>query len=417
MTAETGPEHADQVLDAHVASSSTPQSIQVESSPAVTLPGSNTERVKDALTETGDSSESSTDDIPNPVVPAEIDSSVSASASTPKSLDEPSLQNADDKPLPAVAKDDAPDTSMDSTAASTSWQQQQPGPSSPDSELASSLITTISPVRRSVYKRKMSSKPKGILKPAPPPQKGFSFRRDILQNINTRLAQQGVNVQVPVPQGSTAQATASYIGGMFRKIGGIAAGAAANVSGSSATAVGGFRANESPSKSNASGYFPSNLDGASTDRSSGTVASSSVASIASTLQPTESDSGSTSSLVKSTVASSTTSAGPLKKVQFQVSHMTVTYPIVGAGTPEDEDLTRLRIEREHRRMLKARRGKPWTPEELEALYRECCRTREEHPLKKMRLVFQEAAQAIPPALKTMDLSFVPPRPTRRRTHR
>ncbi|CDU26303.1 uncharacterized protein SPSC_06497 [Sporisorium scitamineum] len=264
------------------------------------------------------------------------------------------------------------------------------------------MITTVSPVRRSVYKRKMSSKPKGILKPAPPPQKGFSFRRDILQNINTRLAQQGVNVQVPVPQGSTAQATASYIGGMFRRIGGIAAGAAANVSGSNATAVGGLLSNDSPSKSNGIGPYSSAYDGAVPSRSSSSIASSSV-SIASTSQPTESE----SALVKSTVVSSTTSAAPLKKVQFQVSHMTVTYPIVGAGTPEDEDLTRLRIEREHRRMLKARRGKPWTPEELEALYRECCRTREEHPLKKMRLVFQEAAQSTPPALKTMDLSFVP----------
>uniref|UniRef100_V5ETD3 RNI-like protein n=2 Tax=Kalmanozyma brasiliensis (strain GHG001) TaxID=1365824 RepID=V5ETD3_KALBG len=269
------------------------------------------------------------------------------------------------------------------------------------------MITVVSPVRRSVYKRKLKSKPKGILKPAPPPQKGFSFRRDILQNINTRLAQQGVNVQVPVPQGSTAQATANYLGGMFRRIGGMAAGAAANVSGSNATAVGGFLSNDPPSKSN--GSQTSIYDGAvhSRSSSSSTTLASSSASIASASQATESENGSANPLVKTTVAASTTSAAPLKKVQFQVSHMTVTYPIVGAGTPEDEDLTRLRIEREHRRMLKARRGKPWTPEELEALYRECCRTREEHPLKKMRLVFQEAAQSAPPALKTMDLSFVP----------
>ncbi|KAJ1026872.1 hypothetical protein NDA16_002168 [Ustilago loliicola] len=266
------------------------------------------------------------------------------------------------------------------------------------------MITTISPVRRSVYKRKMSSKPKGILKPAPPPQKGFSFRRDILQNINTRLAQQGVNMQVPVPQGSTAQATASYIGGMFRKIGGIAAGAAANVSGSSATTVGGFLSNDSPTKSN--GFYPT-ADGLPPGRNSSSSAFSSLTGTTAVSDQSETENGSAASLVKSTVAASTTSAAPLKKVQFQVSNMAVTYPIAGAGTPEDEDLTRLRIEREHRRMLKARRGKPWTPEELEALYRECCRTREEHPLKKMRLVFQEAAQSTPPALKTMDLSFVP----------
>ncbi|SPO24503.1 uncharacterized protein UTRI_03772 [Ustilago trichophora] len=354
------------------------------------------------------------DDAASPVIPGAFGSSGVAQPS-PLSSEAPPIeatsatttqQHSPDKPLPVISDHAASTTSLD-TSAGTSWQQQQhlakPGPSSPESELTSSMITTVSPVRRSVYKRKMSSKPKGILKPAPPPQKGFSFRRDILQNLNTRLAQQGVNVQVPVPQGSTAQATASYIGGMFRKIGGIAAGAAANVSGSNATAVGGFLSNDSPTKPNGSGFYPSAYDA---NRSTSSIGGSSI-STAATSQQTESENGSATPLVKSTVAEATTSAAPLKKVQFQVSHMAVTYPIAGAGTPEDEDLTRLRIEREHRRMLKARRGKPWTPEELEALYRECCRTREEHPLKKMRLVFQEAAQSSPPALKTMDLSFVP----------
>ncbi|SPO23700.1 uncharacterized protein UTRI_03772_B [Ustilago trichophora] len=354
------------------------------------------------------------DEAASPIVPGAFGSSGAAqplSSSSEAPLSEAtsatkSQQHSEDKPLPIISDHAAPTTSLD-TSVGTSWQQQQhlakPGPSSPESELASSLITAVSPVRRSVYKRKLSSKPKGILKPAPPPQKGFSFRRDILQNLNTRLAQQGVNVQVPVPQGSTAQATASYIGGMFRKIGGIAAGAAANVSGSNASAVGGFLSSDSPTKPNGSGFYPAAYDA---NRSTSSIGGSSTSAAATSL-PTESENGSATPFVKNTVAEATTSAAPLKKVQFQVSHMAVTYPIAGAGTPEDEDLTRLRIEREHRRMLKARRGKPWTPEELEALYRECCRTREEHPLKKMRLVFQEAAQSSPPALKTMDLSFVP----------
>lgn len=353
-------------------------------------------------------------DVASPIVPGAFGPSdtLSALPSAPmsSSSEEPTANatphSVEDKPLPAISDKAASSTSLDTTAG-TSWQHQQQaqgGPSSTGSDLASSMITTVSPVRRSVYKRKMSFKPKGILKPAPPPQKGFSFRRDILQNINTRLAQQGVNVQVPVPQGSTAQATASYIGGMFRKIGGIAAGAAANVSGSSATSVGALLSNDSPSKASGPSSYPSATDDGLVSKSSSSI-SSSLNSTAATTQGSEPDNS--SSLVRSTVAASTTSASPLKKVQFRVSTMTVTYPIAGAGTPEDEDLTRLRIEREHRRMLKARRGKPWTPEELEALYRECCRTREEHPLKKMRLVFQEAAQASPPALKTMDLSFVP----------
>ncbi|KAJ9479450.1 MAP-homologous protein 1 [Pseudozyma hubeiensis] len=342
---------------------------------------------------------------PSPVIPGAFNpAALSASASSPIASTS-GLSNTTDKPLPIITDQNV------ANAASALDQQRQfgvAGPSSPKAELESSMITAVSPVRRSIYKRKLGSKPKGILKPAPPPQKGFSFRRDIIQNINTRLAQQGVNVQVPVPQSGTAQATASYIGGMFRKIGGIAAGAAANVSGSSATTVGGFLNNDQQTSSNGSAPHSStsHVD-SNVNRSSTSTTASSSGSTAVTSQQNDSDNGSTSSLVKSTVVSSTTSAAPLKKVQFQVSHMTVTYPIVGAGTPEDEDLTRLRIEREHRRMLKARRGRPWTPEQLETLYRECCRTREEHPLKKMRLVFQEAAQATPPALKTMDLSFVP----------
>ncbi|TKY85466.1 hypothetical protein EX895_005628 [Sporisorium graminicola] len=385
MSAGTGPQHADQDPTTRDFPLSTTHSTETEST-AVTS--------KQSLTDTNDDAVPSTE---SPIVPGALNASTTTSTS---STSQPMLCNADDKPLPIIASNTASDASLDNVTPASSPQQHYPP--SPDSELASSMITTISPVRRSVYKRKMSSNPKGILKPAPPPQKGFSFRRDILQNINTRLAQQGVNVQVPVPQGSTAQATASYIGGMFRKIGGIAAGAAANVSGSNATAVGGLLSSDSPSKTNGSAPYSSVQDGAVPSRSSSSITSSTF-STTSTSQQTESDTG----LVKSTVVSSTTSAAPLKKVQFQVSHMTVTYPIAGAGTPEDEDLTRLRIEREHRRMLKARRGKPWTPEELEALYRECCRTREEHPLKKMRLVFQEAAQSTPPALKTMDLSFVP----------
>lgn len=338
----------------------------------------------------------------SPIVPGAFGDTAAAAAVPTKESE------SGEKPLPVIAQNGAESISVDTAPAASRQQESandQPGTNSPDAELASSIITTVSPVRRSIYKRKLRAKPKGILKPAPPPQKGFSFRRDILQNINTRLAQQGVNVQVPVPQGSTAQATANYLGGMFRRIGGIAAGAAANVSGSNATAVGGFLSNESPSRSN--GSQSSIYGGAVPSRNSSSTLASSTGSTAATSQTTDSEIGSANPLVKDTVAASTTSAAPLKKVQFQVSHMTVTYPIVGAGTPEDEDLTRLRIEREHRRMLKARRGKPWTPEELEALYRECCGTREEHPLKKMRLVFQEAAQATPPALKTMDLSFVP----------
>ena len=312
----------------------------------------------------------------------------------------------------------APTTlSSNAPASSSSSSPLTRSPSSPDpAATANASLLSVSPEqgqvspaegapqeRRPIYKKKRSHPPKGILKPAPPPQKGFSFRRDILQNINTRLAQQGVNVQVPVPPSGTAQATASYIGGMFRKIGGMAAGAAANVGGTGNGPVANFLTGARDPLNGPTSPLVLSLNPAD-PRTQGVQRQGSTASFAS---DTTASSVMTAKTTSSTVSKATISAAPLKKVQFQVSHMKVTYPIVGSGTPEDEDLTRMRIEREHRKMLRARKSKKWTPEELEALYRDCCRTREEHPLKKMRLVFQEAAQASPPGLRTMDLSFVP----------
>ncbi|EPQ27376.1 uncharacterized protein PFL1_04915 [Pseudozyma flocculosa PF-1] len=335
----------------------------------------------------------------SPVLPGSFDTPAQPSTPPPKV---PAKDPALDQSRPS---DPSPLSATSSPASSPAANAGQPdsattapasSPGAPDAAEAASP-----PARRPVYKRRSAPRPKGILKPAPPPQKGFSFRRDILQNLNTRLAQQGVNVQVPVPQAGTAQATASYIGGVFRKISGFAAGAAANVGGPGAAGFGGYQdpqqqqqqQQQHPARwSNDSGPGgPPQRQGTATSVNS------------------EGGGGSTLSVrsASSTASDVTISAAPLKKVQFQVSLMKVTYPIEGTGTPEDEDLTRIRVERDHRKTVRALKGKKWTPEELEALYRECCRTREEQPLKRMRIVFQDAAQAVPPGLRTMDLSSTP----------
>ncbi|KAN0065602.1 hypothetical protein ACQY0O_000725 [Thecaphora frezii] len=333
------------------------------------------------------------DKAPDVPAAAAVDSSAGVDVAVTTTMTMAAATTAAPAAAPTVSSRTNTDTANDAAAGADHTKATVTASVSDPSILPSG---TASPVRRPIYKRRSVSQPKGILKPAPPPQKGFSFKRDILQNINTRLAQQGVNVQVPVPQGGTAQATASYLGGVLRKISGLAAGAAANVSGPGTGGAGGYLAQDQH-QSARSPHEPSlygSLQRQGTSSSMGSI-----------------DGGSSSSLsIRSTTSTSsdtTLSAAPLKKVQFQVSQMTVTYPIVGSGTPEDEDLTRIRIEREHRKMLRVRKGRKWTPEELESLYRDCCRTREEHPLKKMRLVFQEAAQAVPPGLRTMDLSFVP----------
>lgn len=128
---------------------------------------------------------------------------------------------------------------------------------------------------------------------------------------------------------------------------------------------------------------------------------------------------------------------PIKKVQFRMADMALSYPIWGSRTPASEDVTRRRVEAAHRARLKARnsgdpvgRSSPnapnatdatklapvtpnpeerkagagtvtsdqsqslplYTVSELEHLYRKCCRAREELPLKRLRIVFEDAAR-------------------------
>jgi hypothetical protein len=223
-----------------------------------------------------------------------------------------------------------------------------------------------------------ASGPRGILKPAPPPAKTFSFRRDILQSLNSRLAQGGVNMQVPVPAAGglqataqgTAQAAGQLIGGVFKRLGGLAAGVAApgmGLEGDGSSRLGGISSGAGAPLSRSM----TSSSTASTDSSATLVPSSPVAT--------------------NTLPAPASSSRPLRRVQFRVSSMRITYPISGAIAPGDEDATRIRVEREHRASLKERRERAWTVEELERLYRECCRTREEFPLKKMREVFQVSA--------------------------
>ncbi len=224
----------------------------------------------------------------------------------------------------------------------------------------------------------------------------------ILQNINTKLAQQGMNVQVPLPRGD------GLLGGGGGGGGGSGSGAGgANGAASSGAGFGGMlkrwglvddRPNEAGTSAGAGA--PSAGEG-STDATSSSAqgssagtdgATSSVPGSPSTSRTAPSTSSAPIPPFKPYSSSSFASLDvPLKKVQFTVSSMAVTYPIYNQYTPGSEDVTRRRVEREHRARLAERKRRTWTLRELEALYRDCCRTREELPLKKMRIVFQEAA--------------------------
>ena len=226
----------------------------------------------------------------------------------------------------------------------------------------------------------------------------------ILQNINTKLAQQDMNVQVPVPKADVV--SGSSFGGMLKRwgLGEVAPTppppAPASVPGSSSSAA--MPATQSPSAA----------PQASTSSASSTALTGPDA-------PRMSESASMMSTASTSSFSATRDQVPLKKVQFTVSSMCVTYPISNVHTPGSEDVTRRRIEKEHRQRISERKHKVWTLRELEQLYRECCRTREELPLKKMRIIFTEAAQANAEAkangaggaqgspLKVLDLSYLP----------
>lgn len=267
--------------------------------------------------------------------------------------------------------------------------------------------TSPPPPPPSIYKRKLRRQPKGILKPAPPPTKAFSFRRDILQQLNTRLAQQGLNVQVPVPHGTlagtaqgTAQAASSLLGGMLKRVSGFAAGGLSNEE----YGAGGLPTGQ---RSASSSNVPQSDDRETRVSQAQRTTSLSSVSSDSTLVNGTTPSRSVHAIATNNLPQPSASVRPLRKVRFTVTNMAVTYPISGAITPGEEDATRQRIEEEHRKKLKAGKEKKWSVLELEQLYRECCRTREEHPLKKMRLVFQEARQNTPPAVRTIDLSFIP----------
>jgi len=302
----------------------------------------------------------------------EVQSSQSASASTSSNpmnndstpIETSNINSNQHKPLPSTS--DSPSTSTTTPITPTA------------ATIATAAPDPISKPRPA-RKRRVPSSPKSILKPSPIPQKTFSFRRDILQSLNSRLAQQGVNVQIPVPNptapGSNAAGVATNnviqaAGGLFRRIGGIAAGVVAPLEESQAQAQQegkGDRNNDA----NISKDLPNFPAPKRQDSKNSTLSEESNAS---------------------TNLNSTLSAAPLKRVQFTITSMSVTYPISNGIAPSEEDFTRIRIEREHRLKLKEWENKKWNVNELESLYRNLCRIREETPLKKMRSVFSVSSE-------------------------
>ncbi|PWN24856.1 RNI-like protein [Jaminaea rosea] len=255
-------------------------------------------------------------------------------------------------------------------ASSSSSPSSSPSPSSPPL-----LPPKQSPHPHHTRRRRPRPPTRSILKPSPSPSaaKPFSFRRDIIENLNTRLALQGVNVQVPLPPPGMGMGSAGVLGGMIKRAVG-AAGAAWSGT------TGGVEAGMQQRGAGLGGERP----GAT--QSAGGSSSSSLLSTTSPQQPPAPSSPSTQ----------------LRRVQFHVSSLRVVYPISSSLPPLSESPTKQRIEAQHRQSLASRRSTPWTPTELQDLYISCCRAREEVPLPAILslLVAQNP-------LKSLDLSLHP----------
>ncbi|KAL9935616.1 hypothetical protein V8E36_005193 [Tilletia maclaganii] len=415
-----------------------------------------------------------------------------AAATTPVPVPVPvQQQHSQPGPASAAMTEDAPPPPVSSTVGLDVEAEQQQQRSPPPPPIAKDEPAPAPPVP-STRKRpsKHTSPPKPILRPPGSshtashnplitgvaaaasllPTNAKPALASFLHNINTRLAQGGVGVQVPIPHALTPTPGGANIPGQ-----GLSyaqqqhhSSSAGHQQGSQQYSGYGSIGSPPPSSSSQSGSGASALLNGVLRRFSGAgpSTSGSGAGGSGTSTPTRGDpySGTNSRAPSASFGSTTHNNGsrsptdfrpsspslsssqqqqqpsirPLRRVQFRPTLMAVTYPIVNTIAPADEDATRRRVEAEHRAHLleiygdsssssaqgagaakkKRKMKKVWTIDEVEDLYTRCCRVRQEWPLKKMRQVFQDARQlagngggaggaAAAVPLKTLDLSTIP----------
>ena len=242
---------------------------------------------------------------------------------------------------------------------------------------------------------------KGILKPPTQLSTKFNFRRDILQPLNSRLISTAYGTTAPEgsstiasgaagtvpgsPTGNAAQGGGFWGSAMKRlSVATIAASdAAAGVSARVIADVTGLEKPPTPTSASPSPITTTTTPAPNTP--SRGLATSSVASTSSiaTIR------SSASSYVPPVAppAPPALSVGELKKVSFRMSALRVIYPI-GPTAPWEEGRTKKRVNNEYRAArLRSSQGGPsrgWTGEALLRLYGECCRTREEMGIERVK---------------------------------
>lgn len=282
---------------------------------------------------------------------------------------------------------------------------------------------------RKPHRRKnlKDAKPKGILKPPPPPVAKFSFRRDVLgyvvgeagftstyaaggpavggrENTDTKanttslqLATDGVSAsssglqsssQATSPTSPSAHVTSPSIagqsvakssGGLWRRLGGAVTAVAGNVP----VPQSALRTLNNISATVRSPLPLEHVRPASPQR------------------PEGNDLTHTSSTAAANDEISNNSQPKyVKSVRFTMSSLAVVYPINGPAPPGVEADTRKRINKEYAAKQASRKDPAgWTTLDLLELYEDCCRTREEPgiaPLRTLLMVslLHEASHAI-----------------------
>ncbi|GAA5839102.1 hypothetical protein JCM11251_003677 [Rhodosporidiobolus azoricus] len=341
---------------------------------------------------------------------------------------------ATDDLAPSSANDSSPSTSSsadDQPASASLSSDSSPASTAPEAALSASEATEEPAATPPSRPRYIPPPPpsRGILRPPQSSHAGptsvsrFSFRRDVLQSLTAGAPAGAVAGGVQEAVGSAASVAGGLLGSAWKRLGQVAGAVQEQAQGQGAAAsVKGMLPN------------PSNGTNASTNASSSSLPSSS----ASTLVDPSSSTATLASTSASPAAPPPAQQHPLpirdlRRVRFRVGRsLSITYPI-NRGTlepiaPEEEGRTREKVEGEWRArkrlqgFLPAEKGKgkgkegmastgegekkleekkEWTGTELQLLYAEICKMREEPGIDKIKRAFRENPTTPP---KTLDLA-------------
>ncbi|KAK4703652.1 protein phosphatase 1 regulatory subunit 37, partial [Phenoliferia sp. Uapishka_3] len=294
---------------------------------------------------------------------------------------------------------------------------------------APSLDTPSIEEQRQLRPRTRKPAPRGILKPPTVQPSRFSFRRDILQPFNSRLAYAGYPAQTePAKPGLAGAivppAAVAAVGNASAVVGGFWGSALKRLTVATNAAVavaGGVPAQRQGSDDAGGSSSPIILtnellqsahhhggDGSTSGAAPHTPSKGAPTALPATASPYATIRASPSTNPAVPPAPPPLSVTELKKVRFRMATLKVVYPINGPNgplAPWEEGKTRKRINTEYRAMrnksLEGGDSKGWTGEDLGRLYAECCRTREEPGIERVRRALRENPKAPP---KSLDLS-------------